>query len=80
MLHASSCQTVFAVVEEASCHSGALVTCQTPDWRACHCTPNMQVLARSDGELGGVTAADREAVEVARQGLRDSIEEYCLVE
>ena len=80
MLHASSYQTVCAAVEKAAGHSGTLVTYQAPDWRACHCTPHLQVLARSDGELGGVTAADREAVEVARQALRDSIEEYCLVD
>ena len=79
MLPIFSCQTVCAAVENDVCHR-TLVTCQTPDWRACHCTAHLQVLARSDGELGGVTAADREAVEVARQGLRDSIEEYCLVD
>ncbi|PRW32993.1 glycine betaine ABC transporter substrate-binding [Chlorella sorokiniana] len=39
-----------------------------------------KVLARTDGELGGVTAADREAVEAARQALREGIEEYCLME
>lgn len=40
----------------------------------------MQVLAKSDSELGGVNAADREAVEVVRQALRDGIEQYCLVD
>ena len=80
MLHASSYQTVCAAVEKAAGHSGTLVTYQAPDWRACHCTCQLQVLARSDGELGGVTAADREAVEVAQQGLRDTIEGYRLVE
>ena len=40
----------------------------------------LQVLARSDGELGRVTAADREAVQVALQALREQIEEYCLID
>ncbi|KAI7841202.1 hypothetical protein COHA_005167 [Chlorella ohadii] len=39
-----------------------------------------KVLAKSDSELGGVNAADREAVEVVRQALRDGIEQYCLVD
>lgn len=40
----------------------------------------MQVLAKSDSELGGVNETDREAVEVVRQALRDGIEQYCLVD
>lgn len=51
-------------------------------WLALEFCSNVQpqVLARSDGELGGVTAADREAVEAARQALREAIEEYCLID
>lgn len=47
---------------------------------ASSCLLHLKVLAHSDAELGGVTAADRQAVEAARQGLREEIEEYCLVE
>ena len=36
--------------------------------------------ARSDAELGGISAADRAAVDAACQALREEMEQYCLVE